>query len=45
MLLISEAGGMVTDAEGGDDIVGSGSICAANLELHPLLIEKLKAAA
>ncbi|KQW73449.1 inositol monophosphatase [Phenylobacterium sp. Root77] len=45
MLLISEAGGKVTDAEGGDDIVGSGSICAANLELHPLLIEKLKAAA
>ena len=45
VLLIPEAGGKVTNAEGGDDIMGSGSICAANLELHPLLIEKLKAAA
>lgn len=45
VLLITEAGGKVTNAEGGDDIMGSGSICAANLELHPLLIEKLKAAA
>lgn len=45
VLLITEAGGKVTDADGGDDIMGSGSICAANLELHPLVIEKLKAAA
>ena len=45
VLLITEAGGKVTNAEGGDDIMGSGSICAANLELHPLLVEKLKAAA
>ncbi|MGH6999607.1 MAG: inositol monophosphatase family protein [Phenylobacterium sp.] len=45
MLLISEAGGKVTNADGGDDITGSGSICAANLELHPLLLDKLKAAA
>ena len=45
LLLVSEAGGKVTNAEGGDDIMGSGSICAANLELHPLLVEKLKAAA
>lgn len=45
VLMITEAGGKVTNADGGDDIMGSGSICAANLELHPLLIEKLKAAA
>ena len=45
VLLITEAGGKVTNADGGDDIMGSGSICAANLELHPLLVEKLKAAA
>ena len=45
VLMITEAGGKVTNAEGGDDIMGSGSICAANLELHPLLVEKLKAAA
>jgi myo-inositol-1(or 4)-monophosphatase len=45
VLMITEAGGKVTNADGGDDIMGTGSICAANLELHPLLIEKLKAAA
>ncbi|CAN7563387.1 inositol monophosphatase [Phenylobacterium sp. LjRoot164] len=45
VLMITEAGGKVTNADGGDDIMGSGSICAANLELHPLVIEKLKAAA
>ena len=45
VLMITEAGGKVTNADGGDDIMGSGSICAANLDLHPLLVEKLKAAA
>ena len=45
LLMITEAGGKVTNADGGDDIMGSGSICAANLELHPLVLEKLKAAA
>ena len=45
VLMITEAGGKVTNADGGDDIMGSGSICAANLELHPLVLEKLKAAA
>ena len=45
VLMITEAGGKVTNADGGDDIMGTGSICAANLELHPLLVEKLKAAA
>ncbi|MBA4012680.1 MAG: inositol monophosphatase [Phenylobacterium sp.] len=45
VLMITEAGGKVTNADGGDDIMGSGSICAANLELHPMLLEKLKAAA
>ena len=45
VLMITEAGGKVTNADGGDDIMGTGSICAANLDLHPLLVEKLKAAA
>ena len=45
VLMITEAGGKVTNADGGDDIMGSGSICAANLDLHPLLVEKLKALA
>ena len=44
-LLVTEAGGKITTAEGGDDVLGSGSICAANLDLHPLLLERLKAAA
>jgi len=45
VLLVTEAGGMVTDAEGGDDMLTKGSICAANTPLHPLILERLKAAA
>jgi myo-inositol-1(or 4)-monophosphatase len=45
LLLVSEAGGMVTDAEGGDAMLTGGSICAANSTLHPLILERLKAAA
>ena len=45
LLLVTEAGGKVTDADGGDEMLGSGSICAANLELHPLMLDKLRAAA
>jgi myo-inositol-1(or 4)-monophosphatase len=44
LLMIQEAGGKVTDMDGTDDPLGSGTICAANLDLHPLMIEKLKAA-
>ncbi|HQT54634.1 MAG: inositol monophosphatase family protein [Phenylobacterium sp.] len=45
LLLVSEAGGKVTTVEGGDDILTAGSICAANLELHPLIRQRLAAAA
>ncbi|MDP3853451.1 inositol monophosphatase family protein [Phenylobacterium sp.] len=45
MLLITEAGGKVTSADGGDDILESGGVCAANLDLHPLMMDRLKAAA
>ncbi len=45
ILLVREAGGVVTDAEGGEDILAKGSICAANPSLHPLLLERLAAAA
>ncbi|MES2894771.1 MAG: inositol monophosphatase family protein [Pseudomonadota bacterium] len=45
MLLITEAGGKVTSADGGDDILEAGSICGANLDLQPLMVERLKAAA
>ena len=43
-LLVSEAGGMVTDADGGDDILAKGSVCAANPALHPLILERLRVA-
>jgi myo-inositol-1(or 4)-monophosphatase len=45
MLLVSEAGGKVTNLEGGDDVLGAGAVLAANLELHPLVLERIKAAA
>ena len=44
-LLITEAGGKVTTIEGEENVLETGSICTANLELHSLLIERLKAAA
>ncbi|MFN3521671.1 MAG: inositol monophosphatase family protein [Phenylobacterium sp.] len=45
MLLVSEAGGKVTDADGGEDVLAKGTVCAANLDLHPLMLERLRAAA
>jgi len=44
LLLVTEAGGKVTSADGAEDMLTSGSICAANLELHPLVLERLRAA-
>ena len=44
LLLVTEAGGKVTDAEGGGDVLGTGSICAGNLDIHPLLLSRLTAA-
>ena len=45
LLLVSEAGGMVTDAEGGEHILTGGSTCASNTALHPLIVDRLRAAA
>jgi myo-inositol-1(or 4)-monophosphatase len=45
VLLVTEAGGRVTDAEGGDTMLTSGSVCAGNLEIHPQLLERLHQAA
>jgi myo-inositol-1(or 4)-monophosphatase len=45
LLLVTEAGGKVTTAEGGEDVLVAGSVCAANLDLHPLILERLRAAA
>ncbi|MBI1197196.1 MAG: inositol monophosphatase [Phenylobacterium sp.] len=44
LLLVSEAGGKVTDAEGGDDVLKAGSVVAANLDLHPQILSRLTAA-
>ena len=44
ILLVTEAGGRVTDADGGEAILSRGSICAANLDLHPQLLQRLQAA-
>jgi myo-inositol-1(or 4)-monophosphatase len=45
VLLITEAGGVVSDADGGEDPLASGTICVANSELHGQLLERLRAAA
>jgi myo-inositol-1(or 4)-monophosphatase len=45
ILLITEAGGAVTDIDGGDEVLGKKNVCTANQDLHPLLLEHLKAVA
>ena len=45
ILLVTEAGGKVTTAEGGSDVLGERTVCAANLEMHPVILERLRAAA
>jgi myo-inositol-1(or 4)-monophosphatase len=42
---VTEAGGTVSDADGGTDALNNHSILASNPELHPLILQKLKAAA
>lgn len=44
LLLVSEAGGKVTNADGGDDILTEGSLLASNLDLHPQILSRLAAA-
>ena len=44
-LLVTEAGGKVTTLEGGDDVLSAGTVLASNLDLHPLVLERIKAAA
>jgi len=45
LLLVTEAGGTVTDANGGQDMLETGAVVASNADLHPLVMERLKAAA
>ncbi|MCR5877886.1 inositol monophosphatase family protein [Phenylobacterium sp. J367] len=44
ILMVTEAGGKVTDADGGDEMLTKGSICCGNLDIHPLLLDRLQAA-
>jgi myo-inositol-1(or 4)-monophosphatase len=44
VLLVTEAGGKVTDADGGDAVLSTGSAIAGNLEIHPQLLSRLTAA-
>lgn len=43
-LMVTEAGGKVTAVEGGEFGLDEGSVLASNLDLHPLVLERLKAA-
>ncbi len=45
ILMVTEAGGVVTDADGAADPLATGSICVGNSVLHAQLLERVKAAA
>jgi len=44
IIIIKEAGGFVTDADGGCDMLTKGSICAGNDVMHRNLLELIRAA-
>jgi myo-inositol-1(or 4)-monophosphatase len=44
VLMVTEAGGRVTDADGGDTAMTGESILATNTDLHTVLLDRLKAA-
>jgi myo-inositol-1(or 4)-monophosphatase len=44
MLIVREAQGVVTDLSGGQDVLESGSILAANDTLHPVMLKMIKSA-
>ena len=44
-LLITEAGGKITSADGGEFDPREGTVLASNAEIHPQVLELLKAAA
>ncbi len=41
-LIVREAGGTVTNADGGDDFLNSGTVCAGNEYIYPKLLSLLK---
>jgi len=42
MLLVREAGGIVTDFDGGDDVFASGNVLAANPRVHRPLLDEIR---
>ncbi|MGH6818595.1 MAG: inositol monophosphatase family protein [Methylovirgula sp.] len=44
ILIIKEAGGFVTDADGGSDILAKGSVCAGNEIIHSQLLALIRSA-
>ena len=42
IVLVREAGGMITDLRGGGDMLSQGTVLAANENLHPQLLKLLK---
>jgi myo-inositol-1(or 4)-monophosphatase len=45
LLMVAEAGGLVRDADGGETMLESGSVCIGTQDIQPLLQDKLRAAA
>jgi myo-inositol-1(or 4)-monophosphatase len=43
-LLVREAGGRVTEPDGGDDVLGSGNVLATNGRLHPRMLRMVRPA-
>ena len=44
ILLVQEAGGVVSELFGGDDVMATGNVLAANHKLHPVFTDLLKSA-
>jgi myo-inositol-1(or 4)-monophosphatase len=44
ILLITEAGGKVSGIEEGEDFLATGNVVAGNMELQPLILERIRAA-
>jgi len=42
VLLITEAGGIVTDFGGGEDFVDTGNIVAGNPNIHPVILDNVR---
>ncbi len=44
LLLVEEAGGLISEIYGGDDVLKTGNVLAATPKLHPVMLEMLKSA-